>query len=181
MDVFTFNSGLYNFYIQNIWQQVITNANLPKGFPLLLNTTLWGLFLPSLPATYPDMLMEIVITLGALPAVRVGAGAADLVGPFELAFLVLPPGKDPQLAFTIVANVTAALELSTFQAAAGPAIGVQIGNTTSVNLSLIKSTIGNIDLTLLELNVAINAAVDLIIIPEANKKVFFQNSRLICS
>jgi hypothetical protein len=46
MDVFTFNSALYNFYMEQIWSQTITNANLPKGFPLKLNTAAWAAFLP---------------------------------------------------------------------------------------------------------------------------------------
>jgi hypothetical protein len=142
MDQFAINSGMFQYFKADLFHLLVNNSNLPKGFPFPLQTDVWGLLLPTLKSTYPDMDMEIMLTMADAPSVIMATGAATFDASFYVDVLVLPPGKAPQSAFTIEAVVNATVAIDCFQSAKGPAIGLQIGSATGIHMSLIKSTIG---------------------------------------
>lgn len=169
LDTFALNSGGFVYFNEDVWHLTLDNSNLPPSFPIKLYTNDWAMLIPQLQVVYPNMAMQIVISLDSNPNVETSNGAASITAPFLIDVQVLPTNKPALSAFAIVANITAVLDIHTFEAPAGPALDIQVGNTTDVTFTLRNSTIGNIDFSLI--NIITSAIIDTVIIPNANKQL----------
>ncbi len=82
---------------------------------------------------------------------------------------MLPANSTAVTAFSLQANATAAVNISTSKNAKGPVVTIQIQPATGFSLGVLDSVVGNIDVSLL--NTVGNAVLQTIVIPFANREM----------
>lgn len=94
LDLFALNSGLLVLFDSKSFSYTITNAMLPSQLPVQLNTSFWTEILPVLSNSFPDTLMQAIVTLGSAPILSTTADGlaqanGDLLLNFEGIYLVI--------------------------------------------------------------------------------------------
>ncbi|XP_037629360.1 lipopolysaccharide-binding protein-like [Sebastes umbrosus] len=75
---FTLNSASYQLYSAGLLQVLITDSMIPPSFPLHLNTSSMGPFIPQLPKLFPDLLMTLLVYAGEMPMFSFQPGVVKL-------------------------------------------------------------------------------------------------------
>lgn len=166
LDVFAINSALYQVQQHNLWDFIINNNTWIAQFPQFpaLNTHAWSAIFPTLQTTYPDMPMQLELTLQGPPSISTSDGSATGNIPLLLQVEVLPSGGGTKTALGIFVNVTAVVDV---KIGSQPTLLVQVGSPTNIGLSVVSTTIGPVDVTLLQL--IVNSLLQSLVIPDLNK------------
>nr|XP_019944512.1 PREDICTED: lipopolysaccharide-binding protein-like isoform X2 [Paralichthys olivaceus] len=95
---FTVNSVLYGYYSARMFQTLINDSNIPPGFPLHLNTSLMGPYIPQLPKMFPGLLMNLQVNATEVPMFSFQPDAVNLhiQGTIE-AFAIQPNATETPL------------------------------------------------------------------------------------
>ncbi|AWP09448.1 Bactericidal permeability-increasing protein isoform 3 [Scophthalmus maximus] len=105
---FTLNSASYVYYSYGVFQRFIDDSMIPPGFPLHLNTSLMGPYVPQLPKMFPGLLMDLHVYARDTPMFSFQPGAVKLgIQGAVKAFAIQPNGTQTPL-FQL--NITDALE-----------------------------------------------------------------------
>ncbi|XP_074500893.1 bactericidal permeability-increasing protein-like [Sebastes fasciatus] len=75
---FTLNSYLYRLFSAGLLQVLITDSMIPPSFPVHLNTSSMGPFIPQLPKLFPDLLMTLLVYAGEMPMFSFQPGVVKL-------------------------------------------------------------------------------------------------------
>ncbi|XP_034446317.1 bactericidal permeability-increasing protein [Hippoglossus hippoglossus] len=103
---FTVNSALYGYYSDGVFQTCITDSMIPPGFPLHLNTSLMGPYIPQLPKMFPGLLMNLHVYATEFPVFSFHPDAVNLgfQGAVE-AFAIQPNAtRTPLFKLSVVSN-----------------------------------------------------------------------------
>ncbi|XP_077315167.1 bactericidal permeability-increasing protein-like isoform X2 [Lithobates pipiens] len=69
----------------------VTDDMVPKGSPMRLNTSTFGILIPQLEKMYPDMLMKLVITSHSAPSLNINPGNVSMAPLVDIqAYAILP-------------------------------------------------------------------------------------------
>ncbi|XP_074500892.1 bactericidal permeability-increasing protein-like [Sebastes fasciatus] len=95
---FTLNSYLYRLFSAGLLQVLITDSMIPPSFPLHLNTSSMGPYIPQLPKLFPDLLMTLLVYAGEMPmfSFQPGVVKLDFQGAVK-AFAIQPNGTQTPL------------------------------------------------------------------------------------
>ncbi|XP_026074491.1 lipopolysaccharide-binding protein [Carassius auratus] len=75
---FLVNSAAYAFLSSEVLQINITDNMIPKSFPIHLNTSQFGAFIPQLRTLYPNMEMQVLLYASKTPLFSFSSGMIDL-------------------------------------------------------------------------------------------------------
>lgn len=166
LDTFTLQSAFHTYAHSGMLNKLITRDQHPEKFPDIFNTDQWT-YIPALKAKYPNHDVRFVVTLGADPTVNAVPGALTLGADFRFDVQVSPVGADAwvsalKLAATGSTNLEVSLDTSV---PFNPVLHLAIP-AFNPKFAVTDSTIGNIDLTLL--NIVVNALLNNVILPGIN-------------
>ncbi|XP_077577641.1 bactericidal permeability-increasing protein [Stigmatopora nigra] len=160
---FTLNSASFSYYSSNLLQVFINDSMIPPSFPVRLNTSSMGPFIPQLPKMFPDLLMLLHIHATDIPmfSFRSGAVVLSAKGAVE-AFAIQGTALTPL--FKVCVN-------SNFKGKARVDVGRLKGSVTMHNFSmnLGESEIGPFKTDALE-NMAV-MLMQIAILPQLNEKL----------
>ncbi|AWP09446.1 Bactericidal permeability-increasing protein [Scophthalmus maximus] len=95
---FTLNSASYVYYSYGVFQRFIDDSMIPPGFPLHLNTSLMGPYVPQLPKMFPGLLMDLHVYARDTPMFSFQPGAVKLgIQGAVKAFAIQPNGTQTPL------------------------------------------------------------------------------------
>ncbi|XP_060930546.1 bactericidal permeability-increasing protein [Limanda limanda] len=103
---FTMNSALYGYYSAGVYRTLINDSVIPKCFPLHLNTSLMGPYIPQLPKMFPGLLMNLRVYATEAPVSSFQPDAVKLGfhGAIE-AFAIQPNATEtPLFQLSVVSN-----------------------------------------------------------------------------
>lgn len=75
---FTVNSAAFAYLRSGALQTNITDDMIPKGSPLHLNTSQFGVFIPQLRTLYPDMKMQVLLYASDMPLFSFTSGLMNI-------------------------------------------------------------------------------------------------------
>ncbi|XP_057714387.1 bactericidal permeability-increasing protein [Corythoichthys intestinalis] len=160
---FTANSASFSYFSSDLLQAFINDSMIPPFFPVRLNTTSMGPFIPQLPEMFPDLMMLLQIYATDIPMFSFHSGAVMLsmqgaVKAFAIQHTRLAP------LFKLHVN-------SNFSGKAWVADGRLKGSVTMQNftLSLRASEIGPFKIDGLK-NLAL-ALMQIVVLPQLNDKL----------
>nr|XP_046251919.1 lipopolysaccharide-binding protein [Scatophagus argus] len=95
---YTVNSASYGYYSAGLLQTLINDSMIPPSFPVRLNTSSMGPFIPQLPKKFPGLLMKLQVYAREVPlfSFQPGAVKLNLKGAVK-AFAIQPNGTQTPL------------------------------------------------------------------------------------
>lgn len=143
----------------------ITPDKVPKDIPIQLNTSSFRGLIPALYNKYPDMAMLLTVKTTKPPQMQIYPKSANLTGVGEVNVQVITPSKTVQSAFTM--GLTVYMNAYAWVHPNGTTQVISANITLlRFTFDLVSSNIGNISLA--ELNQAVELLVNLFVIPAAN-------------
>ena len=143
----------------------ITPDKVPKDIPIQLNTSSFRGLIPVLYSKYPDMAMLLTVKTTKPPQMQIYPKSANLTGVGEVNVQVITPSKTVQSAFTM--GLTVYMNAYAWVHPNGTTQVISANITLlRFTFDLVSSNIGNISLA--ELNQAVELLVNLFVIPAAN-------------
>uniref|UniRef100_A0A672P0D0 Bactericidal permeability-increasing protein n=1 Tax=Sinocyclocheilus grahami TaxID=75366 RepID=A0A672P0D0_SINGR len=88
---FLVNSAAYAYLSSEVLQINITDNMIPKSFPIHLNTSQFGAFIPQLLTLYPNMEMQVLLYASKTPLFSFSSGVIDVHVPVAAKFSVVKP------------------------------------------------------------------------------------------
>ncbi|XDV31247.1 hypothetical protein PO909_033980, partial [Leuciscus waleckii] len=88
---FLVNSAAYAFLSSGALQINITDGMIPKSFPIHLNTSQFGAFVPQLRTLYPNMEMQVLLYASETPLFSFSSGVIDIHVPAAAKFSAVKP------------------------------------------------------------------------------------------
>uniref|UniRef100_A0A3Q4M595 Bactericidal permeability-increasing protein n=1 Tax=Neolamprologus brichardi TaxID=32507 RepID=A0A3Q4M595_NEOBR len=93
MSDFTLNSASYAYFSAKLLQLLINDSMIPAIFPVHLNTTSLGKFIPKLAEMYPDMLMSVLVYAQEAPKFSIQPDAVNVtIKAVAKTSVILPNG-----------------------------------------------------------------------------------------
>ena len=143
----------------------ITPDKVPKGIPFQLNTSSFRLLVPALYSKYPNMAMLLTVKTTKPPQMHIYPKSANLTGIGEVNVQVITPDKTVHSAFTMGLTVYMNAYAWVHPNGTKQVISANI-TLLKFTFDLVSSNIGNVSLS--ELNQAVQLLVSLFVIPVAN-------------
>lgn len=143
----------------------ITPDKVPKNLPIQLNTSSFRSLIPALYSKYPNMAMLLTVKTTKPPQMQIYPESANLTCVGEVNVQVITPSKTVQSAFTMGLTVYMNAYAWVHPNGTNQVISANI-TLLRFTFDLISSNIGNISLA--ELNQAVQLLVNLFVIPAAN-------------
>ncbi|XP_037540439.1 bactericidal permeability-increasing protein [Nematolebias whitei] len=78
MSEFTLNSASYGYFSAGQLQALINDSMIPPAFPIHLNTSFMGMFIPQLPKQFPDLLMILHVYATEAPMFSLQPGVGEI-------------------------------------------------------------------------------------------------------
>jgi len=156
---FVLNSAAYVFFTEHLIEFTVTDSMLPKDAPVQLNTTYFSIMIPNLYKMYPNKMFNLFLYTRDTPVGNFTTSGAEVNAPGAIDIVILP---DNIVAFTLGVQVLTA----------GTA-GLNGQNITgelsflNTSLSLLNSTIGDFDVSVLQ--TIVDDLVKVALIPMVNK------------
>nr|XP_061813997.1 phospholipid transfer protein-like [Nerophis lumbriciformis] len=91
---FFFDSGLYSYYKEGIFQMNITNDKMPKDLEMLLRTTYFGTIMMLNPAVM-DSPVSLELSVNAAPKTTIKTSGATVVMTAIVMVMMTPAGQPP--------------------------------------------------------------------------------------
>ncbi|XP_067266161.1 bactericidal permeability-increasing protein-like [Chanodichthys erythropterus] len=88
---FLVNSAAYAFLRSGVLQINIRDDMIPKSFPIHLNTSQFGAFIPQLRTLYPNMEMQVLLYASETPLFSFSSGVIDVHVPAAAKFSAVKP------------------------------------------------------------------------------------------
>lgn len=143
----------------------ITPNQVPKDVPIQLNTSSFRSLIPALYSKYPNMAMLLTVKTTKPPRMQIYPKSANLTAIGEVNVQVITPNNSVQSAFTMGLTVYMNAYAWVHPNGTKQVISANI-TLLRFTFDLISSDIG--DISLAELNQAVQLLVDLFVIPVAN-------------
>ncbi|KAG7519787.1 lipopolysaccharide-binding protein-like [Solea senegalensis] len=142
---FTLNSASYGLYSAGVLQALITDSMIPPDFPLHLNTSSMGPYIPQLPKMFPGLLMNLQVYATEVPMFSFQSGVVRLgfLGAVK-AFAIQSNGtQTPLFKLSVISNLSSRAWVDS-----GRVKGqISLDNFT---LTLMESEVGAFKITALE-------------------------------
>ncbi|XP_018413170.1 PREDICTED: bactericidal permeability-increasing protein-like [Nanorana parkeri] len=142
----------------------VTDDMVPKGSPVRLNTSSFGLMIPQLAKMYPDMLMKLIITSDSAPSLNISPGNVSMAPLLNIqAYAILPNSSlAPLFLLNLKTDVIANVAVSSSRI---------VGNLklSRVDIELKHSDVGPFPVGLIQ--TAVNFYLSTVLLPKVNEKL----------
>uniref|UniRef100_F6W9Z1 Bactericidal permeability-increasing protein n=2 Tax=Monodelphis domestica TaxID=13616 RepID=F6W9Z1_MONDO len=161
---FVANSAAFVYYQAGALSRTFNDSQIPKWFPIRLNTKNFKNFVPELQKRFPNTTMALKIFARLPPRLQSQSGALKVVLPGALQAFVLPKGNSAVPVFLLDMDTEASGQVF----ASGKNIGASL-KLTNFSLTLAHSDVGPFQVDKLEM--LMNVALKLVILPKINRKL----------
>ncbi|XP_066558241.1 bactericidal permeability-increasing protein isoform X2 [Amia ocellicauda] len=158
---FCVNSAAFAYLSAGLLQVNITDNMLPKGSPLRLNTSSFGMFVPQLPKQFPDMLMLVQAFASQPPRASFLPDNVMVDMSVAAKFFAIQP--DASLAPLFTLEMEASFKVHVFISEEKLKGSVALGNLT---LSLTSTEVGPFQTKSLES--VLKTGIQLLVLPKVN-------------
>ncbi|XP_040186507.1 bactericidal permeability-increasing protein-like [Rana temporaria] len=142
----------------------VTDDMVPKGSPMRLNTSAFGILIPQLEKMYPDMLMKLVITSHSAPSLNINPGNVSMAPLVDIqAYAILPNSSlAPLFLLNLKTDVFANVAVNSSRI---------VGNLklSRVDIELKHSDVGPFSVGLIQ--TAVNFYLSSTLLPKVNEKL----------
>ncbi|XP_068120225.1 bactericidal permeability-increasing protein-like isoform X2 [Hyperolius riggenbachi] len=159
---FLFNSAGFAYQSSGMLVFNVTDDMIPKGSPVRLNTSSFGIMIPQLNKMYPNMLMKLMLTSPSAPSLNIAPGNVSLAPVLEVqAYAILPNSSlAPLFLLKLTTDIFAEVYVNSSQI---------VGNLKldRVQIELEHSDIGSFSVTMMES--AMNVFISSSVLPKVNE------------